>query len=51
MEGERNNAIKRRDEDGWRDFKDGGNKNKENGIEIKRGEKCEEKLPLFSCSG
>lgn len=28
---DRNNVIKRRDEDGWQDFKDGANKNKEDG--------------------
>lgn len=41
MARDRNNVIKRSDEDGWQDFKDGANKNKEDGIEIKEKEKEE----------
>lgn len=39
MARDRNNVIKRSDEDGWQDFKDGANKNKEDGIEIKEKKK------------
>lgn len=41
MARDRNNVIKRSDEDGWQDFKDGANKNKEDGIEIKEKKKEE----------
>lgn len=48
MAGNRNNVIKRRDENDWQDFKDEANKNKEGGIGIK--EKKEEKLQFSSAA-
>lgn len=39
MAGDRNNVIKRRDENDWQDFKDEANKNKEGGIGIRKREK------------